>query len=280
MRKLHIAIAMIICCLAMTLSCLADYDRSVIQQVQEALNKMGYDCGTPDGIAGNRTTTAVTSYQQAHNLTADGQINDELLSSLGITVPENNNDASADVDTGVIGAVSDDVYRNDYFGFEFQGNGEWHFFSDEEIASVMGIVSSLLTEEDFEDQLEETGTVTACIASKNNDSRININIQIQDNSVLYGFNMSTDMLILLMKPQLESALASAGYSDLTTEQTDVVFAGETRSSVMIEGTFYGQKIYEQLILVDKDQYLALVTLTTVGENQISQAVLPYFQPIS
>ncbi len=62
----------------------ADYDASVIMQVQQALNEAGFNCGTPDGSAGNMTAEAVRAYQEANGLTADGQISDELLASLGI----------------------------------------------------------------------------------------------------------------------------------------------------------------------------------------------------
>ena len=35
------------------------YDSTIIQQVQQALNDAGFDCGTPDGIAGKGTAAAV-----------------------------------------------------------------------------------------------------------------------------------------------------------------------------------------------------------------------------
>lgn len=36
--------------------------------VQERLNALGYNCGTPDGIAGAKTMTAIHRFQQAHKL--------------------------------------------------------------------------------------------------------------------------------------------------------------------------------------------------------------------
>lgn len=62
----------------------ADYDIDTIESVQQALNELGYDCGTVDGIVGNRTTKAILQYQNDHNLTASGEINAELLISLGL----------------------------------------------------------------------------------------------------------------------------------------------------------------------------------------------------
>lgn len=41
---------------------------SLTKWVQERLNALGYNCGTPDGIAGAKTMTAIHNFQQAHKL--------------------------------------------------------------------------------------------------------------------------------------------------------------------------------------------------------------------
>ena len=59
-------------------------DEETIEKVQEALNEAGYDCGTPDGIAGRNTYAAMNEYQEDHELPVTNDITDELLKSLGI----------------------------------------------------------------------------------------------------------------------------------------------------------------------------------------------------
>ena len=59
-------------------------DKEIIKQAQTILNAAGYDCGTPDGIAGKGTSRAVTNYQTDKNLNITGTITYELLISLGI----------------------------------------------------------------------------------------------------------------------------------------------------------------------------------------------------
>ena len=59
-------------------------DQEIIQKVQEALNAAGYDCGTPDGKAGDKTHAALNAYQEANGLIVQNDITDELLNSLGI----------------------------------------------------------------------------------------------------------------------------------------------------------------------------------------------------
>ncbi len=60
------------------------YNSDTIKQVQEALNKSGHECGTADGIAGSKTKEAIKAYQSENSMEADGEIDEELLVSLGI----------------------------------------------------------------------------------------------------------------------------------------------------------------------------------------------------
>ncbi len=43
-----------------------------LQQDQKLLNKIGYDCGTPDGLWGGKTKAAVRKLQSDHDLIVDG----------------------------------------------------------------------------------------------------------------------------------------------------------------------------------------------------------------
>ncbi|MEM9259332.1 MAG: peptidoglycan-binding domain-containing protein, partial [Bacteroidota bacterium] len=55
---------------------------ATIRQVQRALNRLGYDAGTADGIMGARTKTSLVKYQQDNNLPVGG-LNQPTLKKLG-----------------------------------------------------------------------------------------------------------------------------------------------------------------------------------------------------
>jgi len=59
-------------------------DQMTVKLVQETLNAAGYNCGTPDGVAGKKTTEQINAYQTAEGLVVNGIITDQLLESLGI----------------------------------------------------------------------------------------------------------------------------------------------------------------------------------------------------
>jgi peptidoglycan hydrolase-like protein with peptidoglycan-binding domain len=44
------------------------------REVQERLNALGYDVGTPDGSAGPRTAKALREFQQAQGIPVTGRV--------------------------------------------------------------------------------------------------------------------------------------------------------------------------------------------------------------
>lgn len=59
-------------------------DPEIIKKVQQALNDNGFDCGAADGIAGQKTSNAITAFQSDRGLETTGTITQELIAVLGI----------------------------------------------------------------------------------------------------------------------------------------------------------------------------------------------------
>ncbi|OQX10406.1 MAG: hypothetical protein BWK73_20350 [Thiothrix lacustris] len=66
---------------AMPALCEAAVSPATIEQLQQRLQQQGYYQGTPDGVLGSKTRTALTQYQEAHGL-ASGAITLETLRKL------------------------------------------------------------------------------------------------------------------------------------------------------------------------------------------------------
>jgi hypothetical protein len=54
-----------------------------IKVLQEALNKLGFDCGKGDGVYGTHTQAAVKGFQKAKKLTVDGIVGKRTVTALG-----------------------------------------------------------------------------------------------------------------------------------------------------------------------------------------------------
>ena len=58
-------------------------NQDVVKSVQMALGFLGYDVGTPDGLAGPKTAEAIKSFERATGMSESGAINPRLLAVLG-----------------------------------------------------------------------------------------------------------------------------------------------------------------------------------------------------
>ena len=58
-----------------------------LRQVQQSLNDQGYNAGPVDGIWGPKTAAALKKFQGDHGLQANGQIDAQTITALGITQP-------------------------------------------------------------------------------------------------------------------------------------------------------------------------------------------------
>lgn len=69
-----------------------------VRDMQIMLNSLGYDCGTADGIFGNKTVNAVKAFQTAEGLTVDGIAGQKTLETLAAraAVPDEKPDEPTD----------------------------------------------------------------------------------------------------------------------------------------------------------------------------------------
>jgi hypothetical protein len=62
----------------------ATVDRSIVLNVQRRLARNGYYRGPIDGVIGYGTRNAIRSFERAHGLRVDGQIDQRLLATMGL----------------------------------------------------------------------------------------------------------------------------------------------------------------------------------------------------
>ncbi|HHH38528.1 MAG TPA: peptidoglycan-binding protein [Sedimenticola sp.] len=58
------------------------HGRALVRAVQQALNRLGYDAGPADGLAGSRTRKAIRAFQRTAGVPVDGRPSNTLLRQL------------------------------------------------------------------------------------------------------------------------------------------------------------------------------------------------------
>lgn len=57
-----------------------------VARIQRALLEEGYNAGPVDGILGPRTRSALSRFQQDHNIAGNGRVNDRTLKQLDVNI--------------------------------------------------------------------------------------------------------------------------------------------------------------------------------------------------
>lgn len=57
--------------------------KDVVTKVQQVLARLGFDIGTPDGVAGPKTAEAIKAFERATGMSESGKVNPRLLAVLG-----------------------------------------------------------------------------------------------------------------------------------------------------------------------------------------------------
>lgn len=69
--------------------------QQTIRQVQQALNKKGFDAGKADGNWGPETAAAVKNFQEKNGLQQTGALDSQTMQELGINMPSSGNVGSS-----------------------------------------------------------------------------------------------------------------------------------------------------------------------------------------
>jgi peptidoglycan hydrolase-like protein with peptidoglycan-binding domain len=82
--------------------------KELVKRLQEDLNKLGYDCSTPDGIIGPKTVASITKFQKDHKMEADGMAGPITRNAIAKAIEDKNKPT---VRTMVKGSKGDDVKK-------------------------------------------------------------------------------------------------------------------------------------------------------------------------
>lgn len=60
--------------------------RDKVTEVQDKLKEKGFDVGQSDGLIGPKTSEGLKNFQEANNISASGELNQETIDALGLDI--------------------------------------------------------------------------------------------------------------------------------------------------------------------------------------------------
>lgn len=201
---------------------------------------------------------------------SDADINGSIKTENEDTITEDN--AETDEKELSIGHSEGNVYESEFIGIGFKLPENWSFYTDEQMKAINNIAEDLVGEE-YEEEISNAKIIYDMHATDANGNNVNINIEkLNAGSAL---TYTEEEYINASIGTLEDIL-SAIEGEATAKKTTVIIAGEKHQA--IEVTCLGEQmaLYEKIICIKIGQYMANVTVTTVGSDNTSEIVKQFY----
>lgn len=166
-----------------------------------------------------------------------------------------------------LGSTSGNRWENEFIGIGCQLDESWTFLTDEEIRQTNQISSDLVGDE-YKEALESAKVIYDMMATNADGvSTIGVNLEKLSGAALL---VTEEMYIEVSEENLVGALESMGVENIQISTEEITFAGKNHYCIRLEGEYSSIKIYETLIAVKCNGYVACVTACTWVEDGTSE----------
>ena len=215
-------------------------------------------CGQPDDIRGDVTPNTTT--QATTEATTE-------------TTTEATTEATTEPEFS-IGSSTGNTYKNEFIGIQCTLDGNWIFKTDAEIQAINEATLGLVGEE-YKNMLANATVLQDMFATHVNGMDT-VNVVLEKLSLASAL-LSEEQYMNLAKDSAVNALASMGLTIVSSDVTKVQLAGKEHTALVVEANIAGFTIYEYMVVIKCNGYIACVTVATWNENTCLD-ILSKFEP--
>lgn len=165
-----------------------------------------------------------------------------------------------------MGKIDGCVYESEFIGIGCELEDEWAFMSDEEIKELNNITADVAGEE-YEELMEDAELIYDMYAIGGNQlDSINVNLEKYDKATLDSLVIEDALENTI--PILEESFGNIGYTDIETYLDKINIEEEEFTCLYLTGEIEGVRIYQKVFPIKCNGYLANVTITTYGEDNV------------
>ncbi len=173
-----------------------------------------------------------------------------------------------------IGEMNGGVYTNEFLGIGCALDGNWVYYSDEQMAELNGLVQETITDEEVLEAMKNSDSFYDMYAAAD-DGLVSINVVVENLGVLYGFTLDEAGYIDMSIESVESIIPDLGLTDYTLETHTLPLAGKERQALRLAGNMSGVPFYEEIVCIKRGNYMAVVTMSSAVED-VTQNVASLF----
>lgn len=168
--------------------------------------------------------------------------------------------------TLVRGTVDGLNYQNESLGLGCTLEGDWHVFSDEELAEMSGTTAEIFNDpEKYQKLLESSNVIQDFNAT--HTSGANINIVFERLNAIGNALLSEEQYQELAVTTLEKTFSDmAGVSDVTVEKQIYSIAGTPHPGTLTVAATANGNYYSQQVYIKTGKHMAVITLSSFFEE--------------
>ena len=187
--------------------------------------------------------------------------------------PVSSADASSDAAFSA-GATNGLTYESKFIGIGCKLNDEWTFYTDEQIRELNNATADLAGDE-YKEMLENATVIYDMFASHSNQvDNININLEKVNPLTLATIDLEQNFKNLFST--MEQTLGNIGYTNVQCSTGKVTIDGKDFTCMNIVSELGGMKMYQTSVAIKCNGYLASITISTFGENKVSDILEDFY----
>lgn len=173
-----------------------------------------------------------------------------------------------------LGSSNGLTYENKFIGIGCTLESGWTFYTDEQIKELNNLATDLAGEE-YQEAIKNS-TVIYDMYAVSDDQMSNMNVNLEKVNPLTLAVLDIETNYETAYSTLKQAFENVGYTDVTYEIGSVEIAGTEHKCLNISAQISGIAMYETIISIKCNGYLANITVTTLNENTIDSILANFY----
>lgn len=166
------------------------------------------------------------------------------------------------------------TYESKFIGIGCTFDESWTFYDDEKIKELNNVTVDLAGE-DFKELMKEATLVYDMFAISSNQID-NVNINLEKINKLTLATMDIKKTMETSYELLEDSLSNMGYTNFAHEISTVEIDGKVFDALTVSSEINGFKIYQKIINIKCNGYLAAIAITASNENTINSILEDFY----
>lgn len=165
------------------------------------------------------------------------------------------------------GKTENYVYENEAFGIKYTADSDWYYYSDEEIASAMGIAADEIFSEEQKELISEAELIYDMYCA-NLETGATVSVNYENVGLVYGGLIDEKAYLEISSAGVEESVSEAGIEISKNEIGTATVDGNELPCLYVTLDIYGMSFYEVLAVKKCGDWFGVVTVASLSEEEL------------